>query len=814
MRGTSVQARVVLLGVLCVLLLPASIHSQAVQGSIFGNVKDPSGAAIPGAQVTVTNLATSEVRTTTSDSAGAYQVPGLTAGNYSITAQAGGFKTFQLPQIALAVGENGRYDVSMQIGTANQTVTVTGETALIDTTDAAVSQEVTNKQVLDLPLNGRSFTDLAQLEPGVVFATSGHSATAEGVAGGRGISLTVNGGNVWDNLWLLDGTLINDDFNKTPGSVSGVMLGVETLQEFKVNTSTYGAELSGMGGVVDAVTKSGTNDFHGDAFGFWRDKVLDSRDFFEPASGALPFVRRQYGATVGGPIVKNKTFFFLGYEGFRQNSSSVAQVNVPDNNARLGIINGASVISAANGCKITPSTCLATIQPILNQYPQLQYASSIISDSSTTGVAVATFPQKGFVSEDYLTGRIDEIISNSLTLFSRFTFDQSHGIFFSNGTQMPNWGEADNTHGQYLTIGATKIFSSNLVNRALYSYTRPTLASIDAPTNIFGTAGLPQASLPTRTGIDEGFSVTGLTATGGNNVEPLAHIQKLHQASDDVTYTKGKNSWKFGVAYRHYSFPSLTDFYPDGSWSFSSLTSLLNDAATTFTYRCITGENPLINIPDGCTAQDTYHQWNMAFYGSDEWKITPRLTATLGLRYEYTSSPTEDNSLESWLPTPFLPGETGNSVIRGEWWQNPQTYRDFMPRAGIAWDVRGNGRTAVRAGAGIYDEQTLLDKYDTYRIQGPQYYLAEIGAQYGTASPVFPCPLTSSATNPAHSHALLQATPWHPTSQGKSASLRAKSRAPRCIATVSLLTSKSAGAIPFLLAMSVPSAATKYLRAT
>jgi len=714
------------------LAIPRSADAQVALGSIFGIIKDPSGAAIPGAMVTVKNIGTAETRSVMSDGTGQYQVLQLPAGNYAITAQGQGFKTVELPQTALAVGQNARYDMNMEIGATNQTVTVTGEQQLIETTNAAVSSEVTNKQVLDLPLNGRSFVDLAELAPGVVYASG--AIPGNGMSQGKGPKIAVNGANTWGNLWYLDGTLMNDNFQKTPGSVAGVTLGVDTIDEFKTYMSTNGAELGGIGGVIDAVTKSGTNSIHGDAFFFLRDKVFDTRDYFDPVTGPPPFVRKQFGGTVGGPVIKNKLFYFFGYEGFRQNSSANVQYQVPNFNE----IQTASPIIKADVLpmwgSLLPTACTATTPcPNLTSYDLVP------------GI------QPSPIREDYMSGRLDYNLSTTDTFFVRFTFDQAKGKIYTNTTYLPNFPEPQHTKAEYLTAGYTKVFTPNLVNRALFSYTRPVLDSDEGP-----TGALPPVSLPGLTSIYESISITGGPAIGANAIEPFINHTNEFQGSDDISYTKGKHTFKFGGNYIHYDVLTSDGDFNSGTWTFSSLPNFLAGIPNTFTF-----------LAEGSGVQRDYLQWSMAGYFSDGWKMTPRITLTTGLRYEYASQPIDTQNRESYLPNPLLfpgpctfvsnsplgapgvpycPGTTPYNFVRGAFWPSSQDYRDFQPRIGLAWDVFGNGKTVVRPGFGIYDAMILEDFYDTFRYTYPDTVTGVIGPPTTSAmsAACFPAPITST----------------------------------------------------------------------
>src|SRR5438094_2549410 len=313
-------------------------HAQTVGASLQGVVVDPTGAALANADVVVINVATGAVWELKTDATGRYRVPVLQPGEYEIHVTQTGFQTVARRGIQLAVGQDAVIDVRMEIGTIAEELTVTGAAPTINTTSGALSGLVGDKEIRELPLNGRSFQQLALLQTGVTPAL----AAGSDVVGGRTPKISVNGARPEHNNFLLDGTDINNVYNKTPGSVGGVLLGVEAVLEFQVLTNAYSAEFGrSAGGVINAATRSGTNAFHGSMFEFHRSSALDAKNFFDRASDPIPpFKRNQFGGVIGGPIRKDKTFFFAAYEGLREHLGITGLTSVPDDNARQGIIPG------------------------------------------------------------------------------------------------------------------------------------------------------------------------------------------------------------------------------------------------------------------------------------------------------------------------------------------------------------------------------------------------------------------------------------------------------------------------------------------
>src|SRR5436305_1988381 len=316
-------------------------HAQTVGASLQGVVVDPTGAALANADVVVINVATGAVWELKTDATGRYRVPVLQPGEYEIHVTQTGFQTVARRGIQLAVGQDAVIDVRMEIGTIAEELTVTGAAPTIDTTSGSVSGLVSDKEIRELPLNGRSFQQLALLQTGVTPAL----AAGNDVVGGRTPKISINGARPEQNSFLLDGTDINNVYNKTPGSVAGVLLGVEAVLEFQVLTNAYSAEFGkSAGGIINAVTRSGGNTPHGSVFEFVRNSAMDSKNYFDPKDKPIPpFRRNQFGAVLGGPLRRDKTFFFGAYEGLIERLGVTGVTAVPDDNARVGILPSGTV---------------------------------------------------------------------------------------------------------------------------------------------------------------------------------------------------------------------------------------------------------------------------------------------------------------------------------------------------------------------------------------------------------------------------------------------------------------------------------------
>src|SRR5438132_1365260 len=395
-----------------VLYIAIFIMGQLTTGRITGTVTDQSGAAVPGATVTLKNTDTGVSRTTLSQENGKYEALSLPAGSYEISASLSGFQTVVHKGIGLAVGQNNVVDFALQVGQVSDSVTVTGDTTQIETTTATVSNLVDEKKVNDLPLNGRDLTQLSFLQPGVIKSPAGAGAFS-----GLGDKLSVAGSRGNQNIYLLDG-VSNSDLSGNAQSASGQLAGAETIKEFQVITNNYSAEYrSQAGAIVSAVTKSGTNTFHGSLYEFLRNDALDAAKWEEnKGGGKSPFHRNQFGGSLGGPVIKDKTFFFGSYEGLRQSQGISTQARVPDMNARNGVLPG-----------VSPITISSAVRPYLDLYPVPGAGNRIVSepgrrpDGTVLLAAIAKVP----TNDDFGLGRIDHNFSNEKlgTISGTYNYD-------------------------------------------------------------------------------------------------------------------------------------------------------------------------------------------------------------------------------------------------------------------------------------------------------------------------------------------------------------------------------------------------------
>src|SRR5437773_6979972 len=451
-----------------VLLWGTLAYGQTTAGTILGVVSDESGARLPGVTVTITHLDTGIVRSVTTDESGRYRAPALGLGNYDVKAELTGFRTEVRKGIQLTVAAEVVVNLSLSVGTVTEQVQVSVESPLVETTSATLSGLVDDKKIRDLPLNGRSVETLAFMQPGVTPYFRGRHDTDQG----EGTKMSVSGSRVDSNSFLLDGTNINDQSNNTPGSASGNLLGVEMLREFRVLTTAYSAEYGRYsGGIITAVSKSGGNELHGNVYEFLRNDHLDARNFFDrkskPDGPRLPeFKRNQFVATLGGPIVRDRTFFFGGYVVFRQRKGESRLAFVPNADAHRGILPCPRTSPAGGftgfqapcnnaGTSIYTVNVNPSVRPFLDLYPLPN------GGDYGDGTAQLFSNPKQPVDEHYTTGRVDHNFSNSDSFFVRYTFSQA---VLTNPTQYPTLTVDALTKSQYVTLGETRIFSPRVLS--------------------------------------------------------------------------------------------------------------------------------------------------------------------------------------------------------------------------------------------------------------------------------------------------------------------------------------------------------------
>ncbi len=656
---------------LCLLLAEVAV-AQTVGASIQGTITDANGGAVPDAKVEVRNVGTGVTQTANTDAEGRYRMPLLPSGDYEVRVTAPGFQPLLRRGVTLAVGQDVIVDASLTVGQIENTMTIEAAAQPVNITSAALSGLVTKEEIRDLPLNGRSFQQLALLQTGVSAAL----AAGNDPVGGRTPKITINGARPEQNNFLLDGTDINNVYNKTPGSVAGVLLGVEAILEFQVLTNAYSAEFGrSAGGVINAVTRSGQNRFTGSLFHFHRNSAFDAKNFFDPPSAKIPaFKRNQFGGVIGGPIRKDKTHFFAAYESLIERLGVTGVAAVPDANARQGILPGRPPV---------------VLHPAIPAYLQTLFPLPN-GRNLGGGAAEYLFSLSQPTNEHFVQGRIDHQLSDRDKLWGRYTFDGGN-VDRQPFNKPPVAFTKERSRNQYLSLEYQHSFASGALNTAQFGFNR----SVQEADNQ-RTASIP-ANLSFVPGEPFGYiNISGLVVELGGDFR-LPRLDRLNnfQWSDTFFLTRGAHALKFGAMGQRLQFNQNTVSQRGGVLNFANLEQFLQG-------RAISADVALPGLVDPVRG---YRQSLFGFFIQDDYKLRSNLTFNLGLRYEFITIPTEVNGKIS-----NLRNVSDSKVTVGNPWHNNPSLKNFAPRIGIAWDPWGNGKTAVRAGFGIfYDE--ILPKY-------------------------------------------------------------------------------------------------------
>jgi outer membrane receptor protein involved in Fe transport len=691
------------------LVLPGRLNAQgATSATVLGTVTDSSGAVVPNASVQVKNVGTDQTRQTTSDAQGRYTIADIPIGSYDAQATAQGFQTVVRRGITLTVGAQAVVDFSLAVGQAQQTVTVEATVSQVDTVSTTVASNVEQKQINDLPLNGRNFTDLIALAPGVA------SGSQIGNGGfnllyGLENNFSVSGARSEGQAYLLDNTDVQGFWSHGSGSgVMGTTLGIEAIAEFSVLTNTYSAQFGGNGAVVNTASKSGTNSFHGSAYEFLRNSALDAANWTDNASGLgkPPFRQNQFGGSFGGPIKKDKLFFFVNDEELRKSQGQTVIALVPDANAHNGIVNGVNV-------PISPATA-----PILALYP-LPTASAG-PGVGTTGEVASTVG-----NENYLLTRIDYTLSSKDTLFVRYIRDSAGVVYpFLGSPIAPRWPEVGDTGNHFATVEWRHLISPTMVNLLRFSFTRT--KETDTEQHPDQTPALD--FFPIR-GQNGGVNITGLSSIGSSIYAPLLEVQNKFPVADDVFWTHGAHSLRFGADISRVQTNFMQQGWWGGFYTFPSLTNFLEGIPSLF-------QGPEPGLTD--SSRD-FREIDMAAYVADEWKALPRLTVNIGVRYDFVSNPTTDlQPLNTVINPPFGAFQRVPNVFAS----NPSLH-NIGPRVGLAYDPFGDHKTSIRAGFGIFYDPIEARSYASGYYFNPPYALAFVPL------PAFPNPFPGALPPPA-----------------------------------------------------------------
>jgi hypothetical protein len=675
----------------CLSVLVALCSAQVGTASLQGTITDPSGAVVAGATVTVKNVQTGVERVLKTDTQGRYTAPELQIGEYQVRAQMTGFQTAMRSGIALAVGDQRVVDLKLTVGQTTNVVEVQTDVPQVQTSDTTVSSLIDQRQMRDLPLNGRNFDQLIELAPGV----QGVPAGAGGTFYGTNNDYSISGQRPVGQSLILDGEPIQNFWNHGTGaSALGTSLGVDAIAEFQVFTNTYGAQFGGNGGGINAVTKSGTNSWHGSAYEFLRESTFDARNYFDPLSGPPSFHRNQFGGTIGGPIRKDKLFFFVNFEGLRQDLGQTVISSVPDAAARA---------EAANVSNPNPAL-LAMLSPNVTPLPNL-------GDDPATGIgnyrAVAT--QAG--SENYLTARVDYSPSLSDTIFARYIFDRSPLLNPFGAGVFANYPEHDRSQNQFLALAERKLITNSLMNSAQFNFTR-TFASGNAPNRI------PAFDFVPANPLDGGASVPGIATLGqGFSTFPFNFVQNQFEGTDEMFWSHGRHSITAGASVNRIQSTTLGDIFAGGLFIFDSYGFVPGGPPAPASF--LSGSPVIFEGAGSGEANGTrsFRETHLTGYVQDNWRINGRLTANLGLRYEFATNPIEEHGDLNAIVN--VATDTGFTHVPHVFTNNLSLH-NFDPRVGIAWSLTNDQKTVLRAGFGIFHEVIgARDYFAAYSLAPP-----------------------------------------------------------------------------------------------
>ena len=694
-RGLSALPRLVMAGMVGLAALGSfPVFGQGFSQTITGTVKDPSGASLPGAAITVKHVETGLTRTAQSDTSGNFTVPSLPVGAYEVTAEKMGFRKELRQGINLAVAQEAQVDLTLQVGSIDQQVTVTGEAPLVNTTVSSTAGLITEAQVKDLPLNGRSFDQLIMLNVGTSNASSNTlNNSSWGV-------YSVAGKRPETNRYLLNG--VDWVGGNAPGSFivpfgsSQQLLGVEAVREFNVLSDTYGAEFGKRaGGQIDIVTSSGTNGLHGDVFEFWRNSALAAKNYEDQTVGTPPFNRNQFGGTLGGPIKKDKLFVFGNYEAYRQALAFPSTSVVPGANARLGLLPNGSPVPG--------------LKPRMLDYAKNFWPAPSTPDRSDgTAIAYSNPPQH--IHEDFGLVRLDYNISNNDSVSAHYNYDDG---FRNQPFVDPSFANDSTTSSQTISLRETHVFSPNLVNIATAGFARSNATLVNVPetsipSNLVFMPGGNPGSIVIGGGVITA-NPSAVAAAGGNN--PTVGVRNYFTENDDVRWTRGKHSFSFGGWVQRIQQNLAGQAQGSaGNVAYPTVLAFLQDKPS----QAIVVRNP---------AMIGYRSFEAAWYVQDEIKLRSNLTMRIGLRDEMTNGWSEVASrCANYFFDPNFVIQTNPNIGSSCLAQN-HALALWQPRVGIAWDPTGTGTWAIRASFGIHND--LLDSLGQKAFNNPPFSARE-----------------------------------------------------------------------------------------
>jgi len=730
--------------VLCVLLMTAMLVGQTFRGRIIGTVTDPTGLLVAGASVKAKNAGTGLERTTTTGTDGSYALSELPLGSYTLTISQTGFQTSITTSVEVDVATERRVDAQLKTGQVTQTVEVSGgDLPQIETTSNDLGGTLTSQSVQDMPINGRDYTKLIFLNPGV--AGSPDQITDSPGSFGE---FSMNGARGRSNNYLLDGTDMNDGYRNDPAinqggvfAVPSAILPIGAVEEMKVLSNFQPEYGRNAGAVVNIVTKSGSNKLHGELFEYFRNNALDARNYFNNEAQRAPFHNNQFGGSLGGPIVKDKTFFYLNYEGQRETVGTVTLACVPDPNQVA--LDEAAIIASGG-------TVNAVTKAMLKFWPAPNIAGATSNDNGCTGGPNGS-SNTSLITPSYnnlssFIGKIDHNFNVNNIVTGRYFFGDSTQSFplalTASGGQLPGFNTITPTRVQLVSLSYVHTFGTNKVNEIRYGWNRFTegFTPQDAgfhPSSI-GLCAASSTADCSGSGIhDSGLPIILLSGTpsgtsffaqpGATSGDSRGRTDTNNQLIENFSWKMGKHDVKIGFEYRRTAIHQYFDKYFRGRLKFNSGGG--NGALTNFLLGSVSSGLQYSGNSNRDTSENGY-----GLYVQDSFRLTPRLTVNYGLRWDYYGIVKEKNNLfANYLVSSFDPAtDIGTGTLQqvgtpglGRLYE--PDHKDFSPRASVAWDVTGKGKTVIRVGAGLFYDAFSQDMfmghlpYPAFYAPGPAY---------------------------------------------------------------------------------------------
>jgi hypothetical protein len=762
------------------LILTPALLASGPTGTITGTVTDPTGAVVRNAKITVINEATNALREAETNDDGDFTLALLQPGRYRVTAGSAGFRKSIFSDVVVDVDQTIRVDFSLVVGAVTEEIKVNDTPPAIQTDTSTLGQVVNNTLVQQLPLNERNFLDFALLVPGSQLPAEGSQNSTQGGA------LSVNGAREQSNNFLLDGVDNNDPYINQYVALPSV----DAIQEFKVQSSDYSAEYGRTGGAqINVVLRSGTNSFHGSLFEYFRNRSLDAKNYFDlpdctaasvagTCAGIPGLQRDQFGGTFGGPIVKDKTFFFLSYEGLRLRQAETREATVPSQNewaAAEGSETNPNLLLETmlevTGCSSSLSPSCSVGQKVFSLYPAANVGSDLANSTKYLSAPVIRD------SNNLYTAKLDHHFSSTDTVSAHYSLTDQNTFspfdLVNAFTSLPGYGSYTLDHGQNAGLEWTRVFHSRLLNefRLGYIRMRATVLQQNHGTDYNSALGFPDVlTSPVDLGYPD-LEIQGFDGIG----EPVNYPQERHdttlQLADNVAWTVGRNQFKIGVDLHHARIDNYLDFLARGEWLFLGDTaegfqqgSSLPGCSASAPAVCDASYYPLTQllagVPDAATtvSGNTYNSLRshgIGAYIQDDIHVVPRLLLNVGMRYEYSSPPVDrlnrfsvpnlSSASATCTPTPdcqFIQAGT-DGVPRATY---SPTRTDFGPRIGIAWRPLKTERWVVRSAYGIFYDSSIQNINIFPRINPPYYDLAFF--ENGTCAPEGVCNVQSILTPP------------------------------------------------------------------